>query len=252
MCSALWYRGMSLLSVLALAVTTLLCSCTAPPPSQGGGHNIDPQGLLSLLREKDAVIVDTMSRLECMDHRIPGSRCMALEEFDEKARAVLPDKQQTIVFYCESEECPRAGRTYEKAKAGGYGNIFVLQGGLSAWKSAGFEVETVERVKRAPVVSIKPDKLKEFVRQKKDLFILDIRSEDAFTAGHLESAVNIPLYLLHRSIGKIPKNRPVLVVDESGRRSFLACCYLVNNGVKSVTRLFGGMETERHGQGKKR
>jgi predicted sulfurtransferase len=33
------------------------------------------------------------------------------------------------------------------------------------------------------------------------------------------------------------------VIDENGKRSFLACCYLINNGVKDVIRLFGGMET---------
>jgi len=31
----------------------------------------------------------------------------------------------------------------------------------------------------------------------------------------------------------------------------LACCYLINNGVKDVTRLFGGMESMGHKEKKK-
>jgi rhodanese-related sulfurtransferase len=112
-----------------------------------------------------------------------------------------------------------------------------------AWKRAGYEVETIQRVKRAPVVSIKSAKLEVFIKEKKDLFILDIRSEDAFKANHFDSAKNIPFYMLHKRLNEIPKNVPVVVIDENGKRSFLACCYLINNGVKDVTRLFGGMES---------
>lgn len=55
-------------------------------------------------------------------------------------------------------------------------------------------------------------------------------------------AVNIPFYMLHKRLNKIPEGRPVVVIDENGKRSFLACCRLVNSGVKDVIRLYGGMK----------
>ena len=107
------------------------------------------------MKEKNAAVIDTMSYLECMDHRIPGSQCIALEELDKKLPASFPNKSQPIVFYCESDRCPRAGLAYEKAKLLGYENIYILEDGLVAWKRAGYEVETLQRIKRAPVISIK-------------------------------------------------------------------------------------------------
>lgn len=237
--------------VMNIVILFFFLSCSAPPPQTSEQKYINPEQVASLTKEKKAVVIDTMSYLECMDHRIPGSLCIALEEFENKSSALLKDKKQTIIFYCESDECLRAGQTYSKAKNLGYENVYVLEGGLPAWKRGGNEVESLERIKREPVVSIKPHKLKNFIQEKKNLFILDIRTEGLNKAGHIDSAVNIPLYVLNKRLKEIPKDQPVLVVDENGKRSFLACCYLINNGVRDVTRLFGGMKFEESGEGKK-
>jgi hydroxyacylglutathione hydrolase len=234
------------LAVVVISIFPLLFPCTAAPTLAKGQRNIDPAMLVSLVKEKNASVIDTMSYLECMDHRIPGSQCIALEELEKKLPASLPHTKQPIIFYCESDRCPRAGLAHEKAKLLGYENIYVLEGGLSAWKRAGHEVETIQRVKRAPVVSIKSAVLQTLLKEKKNLFILDVRSEDAFRTSHIDGATNIPLYMLHKRLNEIPKNVAVIVIDENGKRSFLACCYLINNGVKDVTRLFGGMESKFH------
>ena len=207
--------------------------------------------VVSLMKEKNAAVIDTMSYLECMDHRIPGSQCIALEELDKKLPASFPNKSQPVIFYCESDRCPRAGLAYEKAKLLGYENIYVLEDGLVAWKRAGHEVETIQRSKKSACNFYQISEAGGLNKEKKDLFILDIRSEDAFKANHIDGAKNIPFYMLHKRLNEIPKNVPVIVIDENGKRSFLACCYLINNGVKDVTRLFGGMESMVHKEKKK-
>lgn len=225
-----------------VAGLSFILSCTATPPQRTEESYIEPAQAVSLIKEKGAAIVDTMSYLECMDHRIPGSLCIAMEEFEAKSQTLLINEGQPIIFYCESDECLRAGQTYEKAKLLGYRNIYILNGGLPAWKRAGYEVESLMRIKRAPVASIKPHMLKNLIKEKKDLFILDTRSEVLYKANHIDGAVNIPLYALHKRLKEIPKNRPVLVIDENGKRSFLVCCWLINNGVKDVVRFYGGMK----------
>jgi phage shock protein E len=235
-------KAIRTLAVVMISLLSSIFSCTSTPSEQNGQRNIDASKLVSLVREKNAAVIDTMSYIECMDHRIPGSQCVPLEELDKKLPLSFPNKSQSIVFYCESDRCSRAGLAYEKAKLLGYENIYVLEDGLVAWKRAGHEVEALERVKRAPVISIKSARLEVFIKEEKDLFILDIRSEDAFKTNHIDGAKNIPFYMLHKKLNEIPRNVPVIVIDENGKRSFLACCYLINNGVKDVTRLFGGME----------
>jgi hydroxyacylglutathione hydrolase len=239
-------------AVFVISIMPFLLSCNAPPTQEKSQRNVGPAMVVSLMKENNASVIDTMSYLECMDHRIPGSHCIALEELDNKLPASFPRKSQPIIFYCESDRCPRGGLAYEKAKLLGYENIYILEGGLTAWKRAGHEVETLQRVKRAPVASIKSERMQTLLKEKKDLFILDIRSEDAYKASHIDGAKNIPFYILEKRLNEIPKNVPVIVVDENGKRSFLACCYLINNGVKDVMRLFGGMESTVHKKRNKR
>jgi rhodanese-related sulfurtransferase len=219
----------------------LLFSLIVLPAKADTPRYINAGETLTLIKKNKALTVDTMSYIECMDHRIPGSICLALEEFDKSAPSLLKDKKRTTVFYCESKNCQRAGEVYKKALAMGYENIYILKGGLPEWKNAGYEIETIKRIKRMPVVSIKINQLDKIKAEKKNILILDVRTEAMFKEGHIEGAMNIPMYMLHKSFHAIPKNRPVLVVDESGKRSFIACSFLINNGFRDVQRLFGGM-----------
>jgi rhodanese-related sulfurtransferase len=183
-----------------------------------------------------------MSRLECMDHSIAGSLCIADEEFPAKAARLFPDKNRQLVFYCESNRCYRSRETAAIALQQGYVRVSVLRGGIPAWKEAGFDTVSQERIPRVPAESIKPDRLARWLLEKRDLLILDIRREERFQEGHLPGSINIPLYRLHERYSEIPLNRQVLVVDDRGLRSFLASSYLIRKGVADVKRLFGGME----------
>lgn len=235
---------------LGILAALLLFSCSpASREAKKEYNSVSPAVVYSLLKGEKAVVVDTMSDLECMDHRIPGSACVPVEEFSDRITGLVKDKNRTLILYCESEKCPRAEIAFHKARAAGFEDVHVLEGGIAGWKKAGYDVETLKRVQRRPVVSVRRSALAGMAAQKKDLFILDIRSEDAYRAGHLEGAVNIPLYTLQRRFKEVPVNRPVLVVDENGKRSFLASCYLINQGYRDVIRLYGGMEYDQPKKG---
>ncbi|MCX5820265.1 MAG: rhodanese-like domain-containing protein [Deltaproteobacteria bacterium] len=230
-----WVWTAALLSAL-FAVSSVQAAEPAP-------NLLEPVELRQMLqRGEDIVLIDAMSRLECMDHSIPGSLCVADEEFAARAPKLFPDKKRHLVFYCESNRCYRSRETAAIALQQGYTRVSVLRGGIPAWKEAGFDTVSQERIPRVPAESIKPDRLARWLLEKRDLLILDIRREERFREGHLPGAINIPLYRLHERYSEIPLNRPVLVVDDRGLSSFLASCYLVRKGVSDVKRLFGGME----------
>jgi rhodanese-related sulfurtransferase len=230
-----WVWTAALLSAL-FAVSSVQAAEPAP-------NLLEPAELRQMLqRWEDFVLIDAMSRLECMDHSIPGSLCIADEEFFAKAPKLFPDKNRQLVFYCESNRCYRSRETAAIALQQGYTRVSVLKGGIPAWKKAGYETVSQERIPRLPAASIKPDRLARWLLEKRDLLILDIRRKERYREGHLPGAINVPLYLLHERYVEIPLNRPVLVVDDRGLRSFLASCYLVRKGVADVKRLFGGME----------
>jgi hydroxyacylglutathione hydrolase len=227
--------------ILFVLYTILTFSCFAVPAKAGNPRYVAPEETVSLIKESKALTVDTMSYIECMDHRIPGSICISLEEFDRNAPLLLKNKKRPIVFYCESKNCVRAGEVYKKAIVMGYEDIYILKGGLPEWKSAGYEVETMNRVKRTPVVSIKFNQLQKMMTDKKGILILDVRTESLFKEGHIEGALNIPMYMLHKQFHTIPGNRPIIVVDENGKRSFIASSFLISKGFRNVQRLFSGM-----------
>jgi rhodanese-related sulfurtransferase len=98
----------------------------------------------------------------------------------------------------------------------------------------------VERIPRRAIPSIKPPVLQKRLLQKQSLLLVDLRSETLFQAGHIEGAMNLPLYQMHRRWRELPLDRRLILVDNRGFRSHLAASYLAAKGY-AVEPLFGGM-----------
>ena len=70
--------------------------------------------------------------------------------------------------------------------------------------------------------------LKEMV--KNGAQIIDVRTPAEFQGGHIKGAVNIPLQVLDKNLGKIRKDRPVITCCASGMRSGSAKSILKSKG----------------------
>lgn len=62
------------------------------------------------------------------------------------------------------------------------------------------------------------------------VFLLDARTKEEYTAGHINGFVNIPLDELRDRLRELPENVPLYVLCQSGLRSYLACRILSQNG----------------------
>lgn len=71
--------------------------------------------------------------------------------------------------------------------------------------------------------------------------VLDVREYYEWAAGHISSAVNIPLRHLLRRFEELDPERPVLVTCQIGQRSALATAFLRERGFDSHN-LEGGLE----------
>jgi phage shock protein E len=60
--------------------------------------------------------------------------------------------------------------------------------------------------------------------------VVDVRSREEFTSGHLKGSINIPLPELNRSLNKIKRDKPVIVCCASGMRSASAKDVLESHG----------------------
>ncbi len=221
-----------------LILAVIACSPPASEEADQGWKKVDASTLDSWMKTEKLTLVNVMSRIECLDHRIAGSQCIACEEFKDSLSAVLKDRK--LVLYCESEVCTRSCLAADEAVKAGMKDVYVLDGGMPAWKAAGFPLESVQRVQRMPVSSVKAGELAAWLDRHPEFVVLDIRARERYEKDHLNGALNIPLYQLHERYHELPHDRSLMVVDDQGFRSFLAASYLSRKGFK-VMRLFGGM-----------
>lgn len=222
-------------------ILSLLLLCAAAWAAETGWQKIPPQALARMIAEgKAPLLINTMGQIECLDHSIAGSLCIPSEEFEKRIGELPPDRGRVLVLYCESEISQKSCEAADAAVRQGYKAVRVLDGGMPAWKEAGYPTVALERIPRRAVPSLKPPVLRKRMAQKGNFLLLDIRSEKAFESGHIEGAVNLPFYQLHRRWRELPLDRPLVLVDNRGFRSPLAASYLIGKGY-TVERLFGGM-----------
>lgn len=70
-------------------------------------------------------------------------------------------------------------------------------------------------------------------------YIIDVREEMEYDAGHLKTAVNIPLSQFRERMEEIPKDKPVYLHCRSGQRSYNALMALQNSGWDNVWNISG-------------
>jgi rhodanese-related sulfurtransferase len=65
-------------------------------------------------------------------------------------------------------------------------------------------------------------------------FLLDVREDDEWAAGHAPDAVHIPLRELGSRVAELPRDREVYVICRSGNRSAYAVQALVGGGLTAI------------------
>ncbi|WP_433053822.1 rhodanese-like domain-containing protein [Dactylosporangium sp. CS-033363] len=76
-----------------------------------------------------------------------------------------------------------------------------------------------------------------------DAYLLDVREDDEWAAGHAPGAVHVPMMQIPASLGDIPTDRDVFVVCRVGGRSAQVVAFLQQNGVDNAINVGGGMQS---------
>ncbi|GAA3719640.1 rhodanese-like domain-containing protein [Nonomuraea antimicrobica] len=75
-----------------------------------------------------------------------------------------------------------------------------------------------------------------------DVYLLDVREQDEWRAGHAPDAVHIPMTELQGRVGEVPADRTVYVVCRVGGRSLQVAAWLNQLGHEAVN-VEGGMRS---------
>lgn len=91
----------------------------------------------------------------------------------------------------------------------------------------------------AEVQLIGPENYQEQFDQNTQHALIDVRTPEEFSEGHIPGAVNISVQTLPERLDEVPGDLPVVVYCRSGNRSATAAQILVENGYQPVYDLGG-------------
>jgi rhodanese-related sulfurtransferase len=98
---------------------------------------------------KRVALIDVRTPVEYEEMHVSGSRLMPLDRLDSAEVKAAAREAERCVLICRSGK--RAEQAFEKLRAAGCENLAILDGGVSAWESAGFELER-SSAKRLPLM----------------------------------------------------------------------------------------------------
>ena len=166
---------------------------------------------------------------------------MAADRIGLEAETRLPRKDVPVVVYDAGEGLvPQAA---DRLAALGYTDVRQLDGGLKAWRGAGYELfqdvnsyakafgELVESRRHTP--SLLADQVARLIASNANIAILDVRRFDEYATMNIPGSVSVPGAELVLRAGSIaPDPDTTIIVNCAGRtRSIIGTQSLINAGV---------------------
>lgn len=176
--------------------------------------------------ENNLMIIDTRNRAEVAKGYIPGSLHIENGKSISTWLGSLVDYQEQIVLISAENQMEDLTRKLMRI---GMDNIYGFVTDLDQMNLP---------LKKSNFVSI--DELKNYL-VKKDVQIIDVRTESEYKAGHIKGVENIVLTSLETNLDKIKKDKPVIVHCQSGARAAIAHSILQKNGFDNISIYSGGI-----------
>lgn len=200
-------------------------------PSPPDRKRVEPLDTLVFARSiTDCILVDTRSPHSFASGHIPGSYNIWLEGLAKFAGWMLEYGKNILLVTERKEDVETAWRYLVRV---GFDRIRgYLCEGIEDWQNRGMPLEK----SGVDTVSGLYEKLKE----KKDMFLLDVREKEEYAAGHIPGAVNIYVGELEKRLDEVPSDRPVVSICSVGNRGGLGASILKRHGYPEVYNLLGG------------
>ncbi len=79
------------------------------------------------------------------------------------------------------------------------------------------------------------------VQGRDDVFLLDVREQSEYDAGHIPGVKLIPMDAVASRLNEIPKDKAVIVTCHSGNRSSQVAKFLRDQGYTNIHNMLGGI-----------
>jgi glyoxylase-like metal-dependent hydrolase (beta-lactamase superfamily II)/rhodanese-related sulfurtransferase len=195
-----------------------------------GMRELSPEEFEAAAESGNALILDTRSAADFAKGFIPQSINIGLAgDFAPWVGAMITDVNQPILLITDPGKENEA--VMRLARVGFDNQLGHLKGGFEAWKNAGKEIDTVNRISAAEFaskVNIGVDK------------VLDVRKESEYEAEHLEDAYSKPLAYINEWIKDINPSEHFYLHCAGGYRSMIAASILLARGYRNFTEVGDG------------
>ncbi|WDF74712.1 rhodanese-like domain-containing protein [Novosphingobium sp. KACC 22771] len=195
----------------------------------------------ALIASEEIALIDLREEAEfALGHPLFAAQ-IPLRRINVEAAWRIPRKDTRIVVYDNGEDLTEAALAHLRAL--GFTNVDVLAGGLSGWKSAGYELfedvnsyskafgELVEHRRHTP--SLPAQDVQALIEEKADIAILDARRFDEYATMSIPGGISSPgAELVLRARAAAPDPDTTIIVNCAGRtRSIIGAQSLVNAGL---------------------
>lgn len=184
------------------------------------------------LKNQGAQLVDVRDAADFEGAHLLGAINIGLQgKYATWCGSMLSHSQPIVVIAesgSEEEAVMRLGRI-------GFDNVAgYLRDGMASLESRPELVRVIDRI-TAPALA-------EQLSESHQPFILDVRAEKEWQAGHIKDSHNIPLTHLRERMNEVPHDRPIVVHCEGGYRSAIATSLMTAAGFENVSDLVGGIK----------
>jgi hydroxyacylglutathione hydrolase len=200
-------------------------------------HELPPVSAseLKTLLEQGVFVLDVRPNAEFAAAHVPGSVNIALSgQFASWAGAIVGLSARPVLVADTPEQYAEA--RLRLARVGIEDPRGFLQGGVAAWKQAGFTLAQIPQMTAQEL---------HHRMQGASTQVLDVRREGEWQAGHIEGAAWFPLDNFKVSAPEIDPSVPLAVHCQGGYRSMIACSLLRRAGVENVINVIGGFDAWR-------
>lgn len=197
---------------------------------QKGAKALSPAEFEAIANETQALVLDVRHEDDFVAEHIPGSVFIGLNGgFAPWVGALIMDVNQPLLLVTpEGREEETVTRL---ARVGFDNSLGYLNGGIAAWKAAGFETDSINSVS----VEVFADAM-----EAGDAIVVDSRKPSEFEGGHVLNALNIPLDFVNEQLAEVPKNDTFFLHCAGGYRSVIMASILKARGYHNMVNVEKG------------
>ncbi len=182
-----------------------------------------PKEFETLANQTDAVVLDVRHEDDFVKSHIPGAIFIGIQgNFAPWVGALIMNVNQPLLLVAPEG---REEETITRLSRVGFDHVLgFLSGGIDAWKSAGFEVDSI--------ASISPEQFATAFSPQS--VVVDARKPGEYEAEHVENALNIPLDTVNSNFASVPKEGEFYLHCLGGYRSVIMASILKARGFHNL------------------